>query len=36
MRLYVNVKIISHSVGQGLAPAEVISEYITTNGCYQN
>ena len=28
-------KIISNNVGQGLAPAEIINEYMITNGCYQ-
>ena len=35
MRLSVNVYFISNSVGQGLAPAVEINEYITANGYYK-
>ena len=35
MRLSVNVNLTSHGVGQGLAPAERICGYMTTNCCCQ-
>ena len=35
MRLSVNVKLTSHSVGRWLAAAEVINENKTAFGCYQ-
>ena len=34
-RCFARSKIISRNVGQGLAPAEIINEYMITNGCYQ-
>ena len=33
--LWLSVNLISHTVGRGLAPAEIINGYMITNGCYQ-